>query len=357
LSVGLIDSARERKERCLYISRGEFSPDLSGRLKRAGPGSDRGCRDGDLIIQDGKEVYDSDGSFNPAGMIEAVKKAADGAPARGLNSLIVILDASPILAMEPDYEKWAGYESALQKAVLTIPVTLFYFCEITQLSPAQMIGILLHHPKIMYKGNLYDNNYYIPRSEFYGKDDSHCVKKLLDNLMESNGAGHRPEKRACLPESDARILKRRIMEYEKTIGIFRESESYFRNLVNSAPVAIIMTDRGGKCLYVNDCWRQLSGLSLQESIGSGWQKVVHREDVGRMGIWWYGGRKRHNKPGTVCRINALDGKVKWVELKSSPLYDDNGGMIGYTAMFAEIPDGQAYENDSLTKSPLLENAR
>ena len=140
------------------------------------------------------------------------------------------------------------------------------------------------------------------------------------------------------------------------MGIFKESESYFRNLVNSAPIAIVMTDRGGKCLYVNDYWKRLSGLTLQHSIGSGWQSVIHREDVGRMGVWWYGEKKDNSGPGTVCRIIPADGEVKKVELKSSPFYDDDGVMIGYIALFAELSENLMHNYDALPETSSSKSA-
>ena len=120
------------------------------------------------------------------------------------------------------------------------------------------------------------------------------------------------------------------------LQVFRESESYFRKIINSAPVALILTDMNGRCLFVNECWRDLSGLNLQQSIGSGWQKAVHPDDVGKIGLWFYPGEKTGTDPATECRLCSTSGDIKWVDLKAAPLYGDDGIMIGFITSFSDI---------------------
>src|SRR5205085_5429468 len=45
----------------------------------------------------------------------------------------------------------------------------------------------------------------------------------------------------------------------------RESETRFRALASHAPVGIFLTDTGGACVFVNDCWRSLAGLGAVEA--------------------------------------------------------------------------------------------
>lgn len=137
--------------------------------------------------------------------------------------------------------------------------------------------------------------------------------KLKDRFLRGDGAGRHIE-----------------------LQVIRESESYFRKIINSAPVAIILTDTNGRCLFVNDYWRDLSGLNLQQSIGSGWQKAVHPDDVGKIGLWFYPGEKTNIDPATECRLCSTGGGIRWVDLKAAPLYDDSGIMVGFITSFSDI---------------------
>ena len=41
---------------------------------------------------------------------------------------------------------------------------------------------------------------------------------------------------------------------EKADTSAKETEPLFRDAVTLLPIGIYVTDRDGKCLYVNDCW-------------------------------------------------------------------------------------------------------
>ena len=45
-----------------------------------------------------------------------------------------------------------------------------------------------------------------------------------------------------------------------------------------APVGIYMADIDGNCLHVNPTWCTISGMSLEQALGSGWQKAIHPDD-------------------------------------------------------------------------------
>ena len=63
----------------------------------------------------------------------------------------------------------------------------------------------------------------------------------------------------------------------------RASEQRFRSLSASSPVGIFENDADGSCIYTNDRWAALSGLSFDESLGSGASAATHPEDRERCG--------------------------------------------------------------------------
>lgn len=345
--VDLICASAARNEECLYISKENGPPNFMRRLKKTTDYESLSSQYGPIIFP-GDDLCSSDGSFDLGYLTGVIKKTAEEAASDGFKGLNILRAVSWLPYNDLDCTKTADFELSLIEAVPEFEITSLCFYNIDEFEPRHIIEAIRRHPEIMYQGNLHDNIYYIPDSSHLNGQGNHFIKKMLVNIAAADGKQNGTKNGANLSDFESRILERRLAEYEKNLGVFKESESYFRNLVNAAPVAIVMTDKGGKCLFVNDYWRQLSGLSLQESIGSGWQKVVHREDIGRMGVWWYGRRKKNYGPGTLCRINTAGGKVKRVELKSSPLYDDNGSMFGYIAMFSEIDEHIISENEDNT---------
>jgi PAS domain S-box-containing protein len=56
------------------------------------------------------------------------------------------------------------------------------------------------------------------------------------------------------------------------------SEERFRQFSATAPIGIYQTDSRGNCVDTNQCWTEISGLSLQQSLGDGWKQALHSGD-------------------------------------------------------------------------------
>ncbi len=135
----------------------------------------------------------------------------------------------------------------------------------------------------------------------------------------------------------AAILRRRAEEAQ------RESERRFRTLVESAPIAIYETDAQSKCLYVNEKWRELAGLTLEEALGDGWQEGLHKEDrAGLLQLWRE--HAQQQKPWDMeYRFRAPDGKISWVMGRATALRDAAGRVTGYLGANVDITERKRAE--------------
>ena len=77
------------------------------------------------------------------------------------------------------------------------------------------------------------------------------------------------------------------MERQKAEEALRQSEERFRSLSASAPIGIYQTDADGMFIYTNDLWQEISGLTLEESLGNGWVKSIHPHDREIVLDKWY----------------------------------------------------------------------
>ena len=60
----------------------------------------------------------------------------------------------------------------------------------------------------------------------------------------------------------------------------------YRTLATVAPVGLFYTNIQGHCLYVNDTWSEIAGLSLRDAMGEGWVKALHFDDVAKVIYAW-----------------------------------------------------------------------
>ena len=342
--IDYMKAGLELGQKCVYLFHGNGHDFILERLKGKGVKVDSALKNGDLVLLDKKKIYLRRDFFDPDYIIKKLRHFSDLAISESYNGLRITGEMSWANGDYPGSAKLMEYEAKLNFFIPGNKITALCQYDLNSFPSERLIQAIQTHPGVVYKNNLCENVYYVPPSEFLrNNNNNYDVKRTLEKILRKQKFENKISDGASAIILKNRMLNRQVNEWEKALEVFKESESYFRNLVNSAPVALLMTDTSGRCLFANEYWQMLSGLTLQESIGIGWQKVIHSEDVGKIGPWWYPGERKTTDPGTECRICSAEGEIKWIDLKSSPLYDDNGSMIGFIAAFSEITHRK--END------------
>ena len=65
---------------------------------------------------------------------------------------------------------------------------------------------------------------------------------------------------------------------EKTKEVV-EKNIIWKNLTETSPVGIYLTDKDGRCTYVNKTWSELTGLTLEQAQGEGWISSILNDDI------------------------------------------------------------------------------
>ncbi len=114
-AIEYIQGGLSRGERCLYIC-GEHSPaQFRDALREAGIDVDAEERRGALILLTKFEAHLKDGSFEPARMIEVLKRAVTEALEAGFSGLAAAGDMNWVIDEAPGTEKLAEYEALLNR--------------------------------------------------------------------------------------------------------------------------------------------------------------------------------------------------------------------------------------------------
>lgn len=120
----------------------------------------------------------------------------------------------------------------------------------------------------------------------------------------------------------------------------RTSDHRYAALVEAVPVGIFRTDLEGHCLYVNDRWCQITGLTAIEAQQDGWAKTLHPDDRDRVFAEWYH-CAQHNSPfQSEYRFQQPNGTIAWVMGDAIEERGIDGELLGYIGSITDISEAK-----------------
>ena len=129
----------------------------------------------------------------------------------------------------------------------------------------------------------------------------------------------------------------------------QESEERYRLLTSLSPAGIYQTDEKGDCIYTNEAWQRMTGLSNDQALGQGWQKGLHPNDKSSIGEAWYKMVESNGHWGHEYRFQTAEGETTWVYGLAAPIFDGYGNASGYLGVNIDITDRKTAE-DALKKA-------
>jgi two-component system, sensor histidine kinase and response regulator len=135
------------------------------------------------------------------------------------------------------------------------------------------------------------------------------------------------------------ILHRENVKYKQIQSSLQKSEAKFRSLGESSPDGIFMADTGGQWIYSNSQWAKLTGLSSDQSLGSGWTGAIHPDDKARILQDWGQSLRDHTNFSEEFRLRTPAGDVRWVACSTAPIqYEASGAgqSAGCVGAFRDI---------------------
>ncbi len=117
-----------------------------------------------------------------------------------------------------------------------------------------------------------------------------------------------------------------------------ESEARFRGLAAAAPVGIFQADAEGRCLYVNERWSDIAGMSAPEAAGAGWLRALHPADRPRVRQAWREAVVGRQPFDLRFRFLRPDGSETWVMGNAVASHGADGLVSGHIGTVADITE-------------------
>ena len=118
----------------------------------------------------------------------------------------------------------------------------------------------------------------------------------------------------------------------------RESEDRIRLIIDTVPAQLWTESPEGVVDFVNRRWVDYTGMTLEQAVGSGWNRMVHPDDLELVLAKW---RKliAEGKPREIeSRLRRSDGQYRWFLSRCCPLVDRSGHILGWYGSDTDIHD-------------------
>ena len=124
----------------------------------------------------------------------------------------------------------------------------------------------------------------------------------------------------------------------------KSSAEYVQRVMASVPQIVFMSDASGEATYYNRRWFELTGLSAEESLGGGWVRAIHPEDVAKFDDIARRARKHGSPFSAEYRIfRAGDTTYRWHMVTAQPIRDAGGRIVQWIGIATDIDDQKRRE--------------
>jgi PAS domain S-box-containing protein len=116
----------------------------------------------------------------------------------------------------------------------------------------------------------------------------------------------------------------------------REAEEHYRATVEFSPVTLWTASPSGLLLSYPMRWLELSGLTQEEVLGNGWQRLLHPADHDKMLAAWSAALATGEPFDAQYRFRVADGTHRWVWTRATPRRDSQGNIVRWYGSSEDI---------------------
>ncbi len=158
----------------------------------------------------------------------------------------------------------------------------------------------------------------------------------------------------AIRESDNRISGISIIAYEVTEQVLAkkivvENAHKFKSMTDLMPVKVSYGDSDGNTNYFNQRWIDYTGLTLEELVLYGWDKIIHPDDAKISNMNWKAAINKGIDFEMEVRILDKNKHYNWHLNRVKPIRESNGEISHWIGINTEIHH-QKIENEVLTES-------
>ncbi len=134
-----------------------------------------------------------------------------------------------------------------------------------------------------------------------------------------------------------------ITEQRQAEAVIRQQEAELRKVVDTIPALVWSTLPDGSNTYVNKRFVEYTGSSPEQTAGSGWQALIHPDDLDRHAGKWMEAIATGKPLENELRSRRSDGQYRLQLDRGVPLRDEDGNIVKWYGVTTDIEDRKRAE--------------
>ncbi len=128
-----------------------------------------------------------------------------------------------------------------------------------------------------------------------------------------------------------------VTQYTKQIAAqIERNEKQFEYTANFIPLMVWTTTPDGLPDWFSQRWYDYTGLTAEQSLGEGWTRPFHPDDMAVTSKRWAHSLKTGEEYNTEYRCQRHDGEWRWMLGRALPFYDDQGQIVKWYGTCMDI---------------------
>jgi PAS domain S-box-containing protein len=127
-----------------------------------------------------------------------------------------------------------------------------------------------------------------------------------------------------------------INENKEIEEALRASELRFRTMVSAIPSLTYEGDPDGNNVFVSDQWLAYTGMTAEETAGSGYIRAYHPDEAQDVLAQWSAAVRSGRPFESKCRIRAVNGSYCWFLNRAQPGRDAEGRIVRWAGSLTDI---------------------
>jgi PAS domain S-box-containing protein len=147
----------------------------------------------------------------------------------------------------------------------------------------------------------------------------------------------------CDGEPNIISFHRDITLRKRQEAALKKSEHEFRLLADAIPQLVWICGANGENIFTNDKWAAYTGLTREDSLGSGWGAAFHPEDLQAASEAWQKASQGAGDYALESRLRDADGLYRWWLVRGVPVRDEGGTVLKWFGTCTDIDHFQRAE--------------